>query len=94
MKIFNLFKKEDLQTKRTKAQIDNISIKRLIPECEKWRNDTIIINTSRNCKLCKKYNNQIYSLFGWNKKYPVVPNFILQRKCPECNKIIGATIKL
>jgi len=72
--------------------IENISINRLIPDCKKQKNDTLIFSTSRNCSTCKIHNKKIYSLYGWNKKYPKVPEILLGRTCPVCNKVIGASM--
>lgn len=72
--------------------IENICIQRLIPKCKEWNIDTIFITTHRNCSMCSKYNRKIYSLYGWNKKYPKIPNVLLNAKCPECQNSIGATI--
>lgn len=80
-----VFKKEELH-------IENISIQRLEPKCEEWEIDTLRISTSRNCVDCSGYNGKIYSLYGWNKEYPQLPEILLKRKCPECNCCIGATI--
>lgn len=72
--------------------IENPSIQRLIPKCKEWKTDTLYISTSRNCPLCKQYNCKVFSLYGWNKKYKKLPDFLLQRKCPECGCSIGATL--
>ncbi|MDE7309583.1 MAG: hypothetical protein K1W19_14215 [Lachnospiraceae bacterium] len=72
--------------------IENISINRLIPNCKESKQDTLIFSTSRNCPECKKYNKKVYSLYGWNKKYLKVPEILLRRTCPACNKVIGASI--
>ena len=75
-------------------KIENISIQRAIPKCKEWKIDTLYIATSKTCPCCKQYNQKIFSLYGWNKKYQKLPNFLLQQKCPECQKSIGATIKI
>lgn len=75
-------------------KVENISIQRLIPQIKKWKIDTVFITTSNNCTFCKQYNRKYYSLYGWNKKYDKLPEFLLQRKCPHCGKIIGATMKI
>ena len=72
--------------------IQNEAIKRLIPKCKEWKVDTFLITTRRSCPVCGKYNRKIYSLYGWNKKYPRIPNDILCSKCPQCGGSIGATI--
>lgn len=73
-------------------KIENISIQRLVPKCREWKKDTLYISTSRKCPCCKQYNGKIYSLYGWNKKYKKLPDFLLQQKCPECGCSIGATL--
>lgn len=70
--------------------IENVSINRLIPQCKKQKEDVLIFSTSRRCPECKKYNKKIYSLYGWSKKYPKVPDILLGRTCPVCNRVIGA----
>ena len=94
MGLFNIFNQKPKQETIPEVAIENISIKRLVPKCVEWKTDLINISSSNSCSVCKKYNRKTYSLFGWNKNYPKAPDFILQRKCPECDKIIGATMKL
>lgn len=77
-----------------KLKIKNTSIQRLAPKCKEWKSDVIIINTSTSCPFCKKYNRKSYSLYGWNKKYPKIPNILLQNKCPQCGNFIGAAMKV
>lgn len=74
------------------TKIENINIQRLIPKCKEWKIDTLNISTSRNCPCCKKYNGKVFSLYGWNKKYEKLPDFLFQRKCPECGCSIGVTL--
>lgn len=74
--------------------VENISIQRLIPNIKQWKNDVLFISTSCKCPTCKQYNRKYYSLYGWNKKYSKLPDFLLQRKCPDCGTIIGATMKI
>lgn len=78
--------------KKSKMHIENISIKRLESKCQEWKIDTLFISTSRNCSICSEYNRKIYSLFGWNKKYPRLPEFLLEKKCPECSCCIRASM--
>ena len=73
--------------------IQTESIKRIVPKCEEWKIDTIFITTRNSCKLCSQYNRKVYSLYGWSKKYPLIPENLLKGKCPECNGSIGASIK-
>lgn len=84
MLLFNIFK--------GKPKIENIQLQRILPKCKEWKIDTLFVSTSRNCSTCKPYNRQIYSLYGWNKKYPKLPTFLYQRKCPDCEKFIGINI--
>ncbi len=74
--------------------IENISLKRLIPKCKEWKIDTLYVSTSNRCSTCKQYNKKIYSLYGWNKKYKKLPDFLLQRNCPECNCNIGFSMHM
>lgn len=71
--------------------IENVSIKRLAPKCKDFKTDTLLITTRNSCDLCKQYNHKVYSLYGWSKKYPRIPDSLLQSKCPACGKSIGAT---
>lgn len=82
----------DILKKQNTVSIENISIQRMIPKMKEWKNDTIIISTSRQYSDCKKYNQKIYSVFGWNKKYPKLPDCLKVNKCPECNTSVGATM--
>lgn len=72
--------------------IENISIQRLVPKCKERKTDTLFITTRSSCPVCRQYNRKIFSLYGWNKKYPKLPDFLLNQKCPECGESIGATI--
>lgn len=74
--------------------IENISVQRLIPKCKEWKTDTLLITTRKSCPLCKQYNRKVYSLYGWSKKYPKIPDVLLKQKCPECGGSIGATLYL
>lgn len=76
------------------STVENISLQRLIPKMREWKTDTVYISTSCNCPVCKPYNKKYYSFYGWNKKYPKAPDFILQRKCPKCGCSIGVTMKM
>lgn len=86
----NLFKSTSTQ----QPVIENISIQRCIPKMKEWKIDVLFITTSRNCSTCKQYNRKYYSFYGWNKKYDKIPDFLLQRKCPDCGNVIGATMKI
>lgn len=72
--------------------IENPSLQRLVPKCKKWKIDTLFIVTRKNCPLCSQYNRKVYSLYGWNNKYPRLPDFLLKRNCPSCKVCIGASI--
>lgn len=71
--------------------VENISIQRAIPNCQKWKTDTLFITTRRTCPVCSKYNRKVYSLYGWNKKYPKLPDALLKRRCPNCGTPAGAS---
>lgn len=72
--------------------IENACITRIVPKCKEWKIDTLLITTRNRCPFCKPYNRKIYSLYGWNKKYPKIPDVLLKSKCPECGGSIGASI--
>ncbi len=84
MSFFDVFNK--------KPQVENISLQRIIPRMKKYKIDTVYVTTSRNCPLCKQYNRKKYSFYGWNKHYQKFPEFLYQRKCPQCSCCIGVTI--
>lgn len=73
------------------APLENICIQRTIPKMKEWKVDTLIISTRKTCATCKIYNQKIYSFYGWNKKYDKLPEFLYQRRCPECDCSIGAS---
>ncbi len=87
MGLFSFLKKDSISSK-----IENISLNRLIPKCKERKIDTVFITTSRNCSYCSKYNRKIYSIYGWNKKYPKLPEFLYTTKCPHCGKSMGASL--
>ncbi len=72
--------------------IENTNILRLAPKCKEWKVDTLFITTKKSCPVCRQYNRKVYSLYGWNKKYPKIPSVLLQSKCPKCGGSIGATL--
>lgn len=82
----------DSLRKPSTVNIENISIQRMVPKMKERKIDTIIMSTSQQCPNCKIYNKEIYSMFGWNKKYPKLPDCLKVSKCPKCNKSIGATM--
>mgnify|MGYP001495037558 CR=1 FL=1 len=88
----SLFKQLNKTNIASKPIIENVSIQRLIPKCKEWKTDTLFITTKNSCSYCKEYNRKIYSLYGWNKKYPILPELLLKQKCPKCNGSIGATM--
>lgn len=73
-------------------KIVNKNILRLTKKCYEWKVDTLFITTRNSCSYCKQFNRKIYSLYGWNKKYPKIPDVLLSEKCPECQGIIGASM--
>ena len=87
----SIFKKLT-QNNTSPHPIENVSIQRLVPKCKEWKVDTIYITTSKRCSSCSPYDGKIYSLYGWNKKYPKIPDMLLKPKCPECNRSIGASM--
>lgn len=70
--------------------IENVSIQRLVPRIQKNKTDLILLSTSRTCPFCSSFNGKVYSLYGWNKRYPKIPKEMLNRYCPNCKKIMGA----
>lgn len=53
---------------------------------KEFKNDLVIVNTSRSCPICKNYDRKIYSISGRNKKYPKLPQEIVKNGgfCPNC----------
>lgn len=72
--------------------IENLSLQRIIPLCKEWKIDTLFVTTAKSCKTCGIYSHKVYSLYGWNKQYPPLPNILFNRKCPNCSNIIGISI--
>lgn len=87
-----MFKKLFKKSFSQQSKIENISIQRLAPKCNDWQIDTLFITTRKSCPVCNQYNRKIYSLYGWNKKYPKIPDILLKEKCPNCSGSIGASI--
>lgn len=87
-KIFNSIRSSTMLP----SDIENVSLKRIIPKINEWNIDTVLITANRNCTACKQYNQQVFSLYGKNKNYPKLPDILYQRSCPVCDKIFGATI--
>ncbi len=87
-KIFNSIRSSTMLP----SDIENVSLKRIIPKINEWNIDTVLISANRNCTACKQYNRQVFSLYGKDKNYPKLPDILYQRSCPVCGKIFGATI--
>lgn len=71
--------------------IENVCIKRLVPKLKEWKIDTLVISTSNKCSYCSKYNLKVYSLYGKNKNFPILPVFLKTNNCPYCGVNIGAS---
>lgn len=87
-----LLDKLKIKTMHQGTPIENPSIQRLAPKCKEWKTDALFITTRKSCPVCSQYNRKVYSLYGWDKKYPKIPSILLQHKCPECGGSIGATL--
>ena len=37
------------------SDIENVSLKRIIPKINEWNIDTVLITANRNCTACKQY---------------------------------------
>lgn len=74
-----------------KITTENVSIQRLIPKSKEWGIDTVMIHTRKTCPYCNIYDRKVFSLYGWDKKYPRVPDLVLRHTCPQCGVIFGAS---
>lgn len=63
-KIFNSIRSSTMLP----SDIENVSLKRIIPKINEWNIDTVLISANRNCTACKQYNRQVFSLYGKNNK--------------------------
>ena len=52
-----------------------------------FKNDLVIVNTSRSCPVCGKYDKKIYSISGKSTTYPKLPTEISRKGgfCPKCS---------
>ena len=64
-KIFNSIRSSTMLP----SDIENVSLKRIIPKINEWNIDTVLISANRNCTACKQYNQQVFSLYGKNKNF-------------------------
>lgn len=93
MGFFDLFNKSTKSTIKKQA-VQNICLQRCIESIKRYNNgeDTVYVTTSRGCSVCCIYEGRILSVFGWDKRFPKLdnmPDFLLQRVCPECGKQIS-----
>lgn len=63
-----------------------IRIKEMLAKNKRWKNDLVILSTNSSCPTCKKYDKEIYSISGKNKKYKKLPLEITKSGgfCPNC----------
>lgn len=61
-------------------------IKECLENNKKWKNDYVLVTTTRTCPVCGKYNLKVYSISGKSKKYPKLPAEISKYGgfCPKC----------
>lgn len=76
----------------TYANTANKSFDDLIAKSKKWKIDTVFISTSNQCPVCSVYNRKIYSIYGWNKSYPILPDVLHNSRCPSCGRSIGMSM--
>jgi len=55
-KIFNSIRSSTMLP----SDIENVSLKRIIPKINEWNIDTVLISANRNCTACKQYNRQVF----------------------------------
>lgn len=68
-------------------RISNLTcISETIKKNMEYKNDLVCINTSTHCPICSIYNNKVYSITGFSKKYPKLPKEITEDGgfCPDC----------
>ena len=69
-KIFNSIRSSTMLP----SDIENVSLKRIIPKINEWNIDTVLITANRNCTACKQYNQQVFLFMGRIKiiqSYPI-----------------------
>ena len=69
-------------------RISNLTtIKDALKKNKDFKNDLVIVNTSRSCPICGKYDKKIYSISGKNTTYPKLPTEISKKGgfCPKCS---------
>lgn len=52
-------------------------IQETVKKAKHYNVDLITLSSSKNCPFCKNYNKKIYSISGKSKKYPLLPDNIL-----------------
>lgn len=84
--MFNLLGKSK---KPDYSSVKNMSLRTISQKLKSIAEDTVFVTTSRICPVCSIYNRRIYSLFGQCRSFPILPNFLSNDVCPNCNKYIG-----
>ena len=79
---------------KSTPKIESISLQRAVDKMEDYKVDTLYVYGTRNCPCCGKYEKKVFSFYGWDKKYPPLPEVFYKGKCPECGKVVGVSFKL
>lgn len=88
----SLFKRNNKKT--ATPPIQSVSLQRAVDKMENWKIDTLIASTDSSCPCCSRYQGKVFSFYGWDKKYPPLPEMFYVGKCPKCNNVVGVTFKL
>lgn len=74
-----------------KRKIENQNLVRIASKILEYKIDTVFVTTRTNCPDCSCYNRKVYTVYGWNKKYPFLPDALLKAKCESCGGSFGFT---
>lgn len=78
-----------LNTTNIYTSVENKSLKAIASRIRGSQEDTVFVTTSRLCPKCSIYNRRVFSLYGKYKQFPILPSYLYQKKCPQCNSSIG-----
>lgn len=89
--IISRFKGQTPKDQVPPVEINNPNLLRIVPKIKDYKLDTVYIATKRSCPHCSVYNRKVYSVYGWNKEYPRIPDDLLKPCCPSCGGSFGFT---
>lgn len=82
-KLYDEAEKEEKKVKITHPEffdmrISNLArIKDCLVKCQEYNTDLVLLNTSRSCPVCGKYDNTVFSISGNTKGFPKLPYEII-----------------